>query len=182
MHRLGERIKKRREYIHLHMSELAAQIGVSSSLLSQIENGKAYPSLFTLKKIAEGLKTTVGELIGENEQLPEDPVLRGEDKQLLHRSPLGTEVYSLGDEARSPHMDILLLHILPGDKAVSLNHSGQDFFHVLEGSIEISLPESVHVLQAGDSFCQHPGRAHDIRNNSPTPARVLWVRTPPLGN
>ena len=69
MKRIGGRIKKRRELLHLHLNELAEKVAISSSALSQIENSKSYPSVLTLKSIADALHTTIGELVGENETL-----------------------------------------------------------------------------------------------------------------
>ena len=69
MQRIGERIKSKREQLGLQLNELAKKVGVSSSALSQIEKAKSFPTIITLKLIAENLQTTVGELIGENESL-----------------------------------------------------------------------------------------------------------------
>ncbi len=72
---MGRRIKKKREVFGFLVKELSAKIGVTPSLISQIEKGKAFPSIVTLKKIAVALHTTVGELIGENENLSQHPLL-----------------------------------------------------------------------------------------------------------
>ncbi|KAB2822721.1 MAG: helix-turn-helix transcriptional regulator, partial [Paludibacter sp.] len=69
MNRIGERIKRKRDQFKLNLNELAKRVGISSSALSQIENGKAFPTIITLKSIADQLQTTVGELIGENESV-----------------------------------------------------------------------------------------------------------------
>ena len=67
MNRLGARIKRKREMLSLPLSDLSKKVGISASALSQIENSKAFPSIVTLKSIANSLYTTVGELIGEHE-------------------------------------------------------------------------------------------------------------------
>ena len=74
MNRIGVRIKKKREQLNLQLNELAEKIGISPSALSQIEKAKSFPSIITLKTIAEKLHTTVGELIGENDSLANNPV------------------------------------------------------------------------------------------------------------
>ena len=76
---MGKRIKMKRESLGFQMKELSLKIGVTSSLISQIESGKAYPSIVTLMKVAEALHTTVGELIGENEDLVHHPLLKSND-------------------------------------------------------------------------------------------------------
>ncbi|PKL11344.1 MAG: MerR family transcriptional regulator, partial [Spirochaetae bacterium HGW-Spirochaetae-8] len=55
---IGLRIKKHRLIEGITLKELASRCNVTSSLLSQIEKGKASPSLSTLRKIAVELQTT----------------------------------------------------------------------------------------------------------------------------
>lgn len=51
--KLGSNIKKFRSIKKLSLKELAKDIDVSPSMLSQIESGKANPSLNTLKLISK---------------------------------------------------------------------------------------------------------------------------------
>lgn len=60
----------------MQLNDLAKKAGISSSALSQIENAKAFPSILTLKTIADRLHTTVGEIIGEHEALLNNPRLK----------------------------------------------------------------------------------------------------------
>ncbi len=48
---IGQRIKKRRKIMSMPQSQLANYTGLSVVTLSQIENGKANPSLDTLNEI-----------------------------------------------------------------------------------------------------------------------------------
>ncbi|MBK6285148.1 MAG: helix-turn-helix transcriptional regulator [Draconibacterium sp.] len=84
MNKIGERIKKKRELLNLNLNTLAEKVGISSSALSQIEKSKSFPSIFTLKSIAENLYTSVGELIGENDSLSNNPVVTKKDQ--IYRS------------------------------------------------------------------------------------------------
>ncbi|WP_107840022.1 helix-turn-helix domain-containing protein [Metasolibacillus meyeri] len=59
---LGEKIKKRRKQLKLTLKELAGD-DFSYSLLSQIENNKAKPSMATLHKLADKLSLPINELI-----------------------------------------------------------------------------------------------------------------------
>ena len=67
MDQLGIRIKKKREDLGLQVKELSSHIGMTPSLISQIERGKAFSSIVTLKKISDILHTTVAGLIGEHD-------------------------------------------------------------------------------------------------------------------
>ena len=69
MDQLGKRIKKKSEDLGLLVKELSSHMGMTPSLISQIDRGKAFPSIVTLKKISDVLQTTVDELIDEHDNL-----------------------------------------------------------------------------------------------------------------
>ena len=56
---IGERIKKKRNEKGFSLRELAGKVDLSASFLSQIEQGKASPSIENLKKIANYLEVKV---------------------------------------------------------------------------------------------------------------------------
>ncbi len=58
------------------IGSLPIVVKLKASAGGKIESGKAYPSIVTLKNIAEALQTTVGELIGENENFVQHPLLK----------------------------------------------------------------------------------------------------------
>lgn len=95
MNLLGERIKKRRESLGMQLNELSKRVGVSPSALSQIEKAKSFPTVLTLKNIADNLHTTVSELIGEHEALSKEPLVHYNDKKFLERNNSGTSVFLL---------------------------------------------------------------------------------------
>jgi transcriptional regulator with XRE-family HTH domain len=57
--RVGERVATHRKDRHLKVSELARMVGVSPSLISQIERGQSQPSVATLFALAESLDVPV---------------------------------------------------------------------------------------------------------------------------
>ena len=95
MERIGERVKYKREQLKLQLNELAKKVGISPSALSQIEKAKSFPSIVTLKLIAENLHTTVGELIGENESLQNNPIFRNDEYIFIQKNDSGSEVFLL---------------------------------------------------------------------------------------
>ena len=56
-------IRAWREYRQIKMNELSEKVGISSSYLSQIENGKRNPTIDTLKSIAKELEIDIDMLI-----------------------------------------------------------------------------------------------------------------------
>lgn len=60
--KLGARLKRVREASGLSLREVARQLGVSPSFVSQLENGKSQPSVATLYSIAQLLEVSIDEL------------------------------------------------------------------------------------------------------------------------
>jgi transcriptional regulator with XRE-family HTH domain len=181
MKRLGERIKRRRESLHMQLNDLARKVGVSSSALSQIENAKAFPSIVTLKTIADSLSTTVGELIGENETLTKNPLIKREDKKFVKRNESGTELFLLSHHDPLKQMETYLVQFERGSDTQDIftEHPGQEFCFILKGRIKFLLDEREHLLEEGDSLYFNSNVSHQAVNGSKGAASMLWIITPP---
>jgi DNA-binding XRE family transcriptional regulator len=59
---LGARLKQVRQHTGLSLREVARQLGVSPSFVSQLENGKSQPSVATLYSISQLLDVSIDEL------------------------------------------------------------------------------------------------------------------------
>lgn len=60
----GRAIRQRRQTLHLTLEDLAERSGLSPNYIGTIENDRRDPSLSTMGRLADGLKTSVGELLG----------------------------------------------------------------------------------------------------------------------
>ena len=67
----GKRIKSFRLAQNISISKLAAEIGVSKSLISQVERGEVYPSIQTLEKMSAALNVPLGEFFQIKEDQPD---------------------------------------------------------------------------------------------------------------
>ena len=183
MKRLGERIKRKRENLHLQLNELASKVGVSASALSQIEKAKAFPSIVTLKTIADKLHTTVGELIGEHEALSNNPLMRFDEVSFVEENESGCSSYLLSNHGTSKQMDTLLLKLAPGANSDGIlkPHPSQSFLFVLSGHVSVKLDENSYHLNQNDSFYLNSNRPHHISNMSNHESQVIVISTPPVG-
>lgn len=183
MKRLGERIKRKRESMHMQLNDLAKKVGISSSGLSQIENSKSTPSIVTLKSIAESLHSTVGELIGENEALTKNPLVRFDEKRFIEQNESGATIYLLSNHGNNKLMDTYLIDFVENSDSENLmkTHPGQEFCFVLEGEIEFQLDDKKYILQKNDSFYFNSGRTHFVQNRSKVNSQIIWIVTPPEG-
>jgi transcriptional regulator with XRE-family HTH domain len=181
MKRIGERIHRHREDQSFQLSHLAEKVGVTVSALSQIEKGKAFPSLTTLKKIADHLHTTVGELIGENETLTKNPVLRVNEKKFVKVNESGAELYLISHHDQNKQMETFFIRLHKNSDSVDImtRHPGQEFCHLLKGSIEFMLNDEKYILDGGDNIYFNSNSSHFLRNIADGISEMLWVITPP---
>ena len=181
MKRIGERIKRKRELLNMQLNDLAKKVGISSSALSQIEKAKAFPSIMTLKAIADNLHSTVGELIGENEILRKTPVIRKNKMKFVEKSISGTELYLLSQHDLNKQMDTYLIRFVKGSSLGELFQgvTGQVFGHVLSGSVSLILDGKKYVLKKSDSLYFNLKVPYTIMNHSLHNSELLWVVSPP---
>ncbi len=179
MQLLGERIRRKRESLQMQLNDMAKKVGVSSSALSQIEKAKSFPSIVTLKAIADSLHTTVGDLIGENETL--EPLVKFANKSFVEVNESGASLYLLSNHSNNKLMDTFLVEFPAHSNSSDIlkNHPGQEFCFVLEGTFEIKLEDKVYRLQKNDSFYFNSNRQHSVHNVSNGVAQLIWIVTPP---
>ncbi len=177
MKRIGERIRRKRDALNMQLNELSQKVGVSASALSQIEKAKAFPSIFTLKAIAESLETTVGELIGENESLSKNPVVRKNEMKFVEITPSGTEIFLLSHHDANKQMDTYFVRFTKNSNLNNYfeNHSGQIFCYVVSGEIDFELDGNQYHLLAGDTIYFSNKTPYFIQNGIDYHCEMLWV-------
>jgi transcriptional regulator with XRE-family HTH domain len=181
MKRIGERIKRKRELLNLQLNDLARKVGISPSALSQIEKAKAFPSIITLKSIADNLHTSVGELIGENETLSNNPVVHSNEIKYVEKNDLGTEIYLLSHHDMNKQMDTYLVRFTNGSDLNNLftGNLGQTFCYVVSGQIDFELDSKKYLLDIGDSIYFNSKVPYKAINKSPGISELLWIVSPP---
>jgi transcriptional regulator with XRE-family HTH domain len=65
---LGRRLREAREEKKIGLRELARRLGVSASLISQIETGKTEPSIKTLFAMVSELELSVNEIVFDSKR------------------------------------------------------------------------------------------------------------------
>lgn len=178
MHRMGERIRATRESLGIQVNDLAGIIGVTPSLVSQIERAKAFPSILTLKKIADALQTTVGDLIGENATFIAKPYLKAKDRKFVKKNKNGTRLYLLSHHDPSKQMDPFILQFSKDSDSsdiMTTSNPRQEFCYVLNGCFKVILDTKIFELKEGDSFYFNSSQYYLFENVSGDTAELLWV-------
>jgi transcriptional regulator with XRE-family HTH domain/KaiC/GvpD/RAD55 family RecA-like ATPase len=177
---LGTRLKTLRIKQGLAQKDLAAQVGVTSSTISQIENSSIYPSLPALFKMARILSVDVGYFFQKTGSRGRPAVFAGKGKQVrFPRLPKGSVKGSLllptNMEAR---VEPYILEIPPKKKLPShfFSFKGEEFGYLLEGELQVVLNETVQTMTAGDVIYLSSGMPTQWKNSGKTMARLLWVK------
>ncbi len=179
---LYDMLKEKRKNAVISIRELARQTGISASSISQIENGKTTPSITAVKKIAEALKTTIGELIGEKRSNNNEIIYikRDERRSLVNFGDrLTLQFLATMDKYHKMEPTIQIL----GENTVSgkppYQHEGDEFIYVISGSIKLNIGDQEYYLCEGDSVYFNANIPHSIINPKNNIAEVLFVTSPP---
>lgn len=165
------------------LRSVAAAVGVSPSLLSQVENSKTSPSVSTLYALVSYLGVSLDLLTSNLSQTPSETGARSDSVVQRRRDNLKLEMQNgviwerLADTA-SGLVDPLLVTYEPGagsslDGQV-MTHNAAEFGFLIEGSLTLSLDDELYELQAGDSFSFDANRRHRYMNNTLNTARGVW--------
>ena len=181
MNSLGNEIKRRRKGVHLTAKELAARIGVTSSFVSLIENGKASPSLANLKKIADALNTTVSNIVAEEGEQEDSPVVKRIHRRMVKDQSNKIITQILTSPQRWKMMEPMVFRYLKTSDLTDMRykHAGDEFALVLKGRLKVILDDKEYVLNFGDSIYFNSGIPHIFLNASKGETEVLSVNTPP---
>jgi len=80
---LGIRLKRIRERSGVSLREVARQLGVSASFVSQLENGKSQPSVATLYSLTQLLGVSIDELFATDDRVPVQRPASAEEPALV---------------------------------------------------------------------------------------------------
>lgn len=188
MEKFGYRIKQQREKNEMSLRDLAKKVGLSASFLSQVEKEKAYPSLQSLKRIADSLHTTIGDLIGETGNITNTPVLKSDGRKTLKHIGKGVELQFLSSLDKNHNLDPCI-HKLEKD-AISgdppFQHFGQEFIYVLKGDMEFTLwkngsssNNNKYIMSEGDCTYFNSNIKHSFKNINKGVTEILCVSSPP---
>jgi len=177
--------------------DLARAANVSPSFISQVENGKAKPSVGTLLAIVLALDMSLDELFSEpepkrgvrrnggrdavsapaREPSPDGVVLRAADRHGIDLAG-GVRWERL---TPSSDLEVGFLHVTYAVGGASsppdalMRHSGREYGVVLEGHLGAQIGSETYELGPGDSVTMDCSIPHRYWAIGSTPAKVVWA-------
>ena len=174
---IGKKIRDLRNQKGLTQQELADRTELTKGYISQLEHGLAAPSVITLLDLIECLGTTPSEFFAENE--PEQVVF-SENGFFEKFDDEGNHIQWIVPTAQKNMMEPLLVVVQPHCRLEDdTPHEGEEFGFVISGRIRLHLGERQYIVKAGESFYYKADRDHYIENSTASPAKFIWVSTPP---
>jgi transcriptional regulator with XRE-family HTH domain len=179
---VGARLRAERLRQGLSLRALAERVGVSASMLSQVEIGRSRASVSTLYAVVEELGLSMDALFareGAGEwsgAVRGEPVVRSTERP---RIDLDTGVVW----ERLAHLDPGELEFLEvtypagstsGASGRFSQHTGLDCCYVLSGRLTLHLGFEVYELGVGDTAAFDATRPHKLENTGAEDCRALW--------
>jgi transcriptional regulator with XRE-family HTH domain len=175
---LGRRIKLMRISRGLTLKDLEERGGISATHVSEIERGKASPTIGALGRIARALGLRPATLV-EPRVLPEVTVTRQSDRN-GQRVQWGAAILeAVTEPVQGAGVSAQLITLPIGREPALLHrHEGEEWVTVLSGVAEIRVEHETFVLREGDSIHFRAHRPHSYANLASN-AAVLLVATRP---
>jgi transcriptional regulator with XRE-family HTH domain len=197
---LGARIRTARKGQRLSIRELSARVGVSASFVSQVELGRATPSIGVLYSIASLLELSLDSLMnpGSSGSEGQAHAPSSDSRALLvdalaakgglpnfqsssdrSRVNAGAVVWERLTSTDVENIEFLQITYPPGSESCQPDdlqrHSGWEFGHVLSGAITVQVGFASGVLQSGDSIHFSSTIPHRLSNPSDDVCVALWI-------
>jgi DNA-binding transcriptional MerR regulator/mannose-6-phosphate isomerase-like protein (cupin superfamily) len=172
---LGKRLRSLRFERGLSLAAVANATGVSVAFVSALERSQTAASVATLRRLARFYNLNVLDFFDPPRSNPY--LVKPRERKLLEAGPgVRMELLAWGNAIMEPH----LFRIKPrAGSGESYSHEGEEFLHILQGELEISLDDGeAFRLEAGDSFYFESTMSHRWSNPGKKETWVLWVNTP----
>jgi transcriptional regulator with XRE-family HTH domain len=200
---VGGRLRAERERQGISLRELARRLDVSASLISQVELGKATPSVGTLYAIVNELgmsldslffdsgagagaaargRATLG-VVRPGESAP--PRVATDAAQLVVRRNAGKAIqldsgvrWERLTSVTEGNLDFLYVVYEVGGASCAedalMRHPGREYGHVIAGRLGVTVGFDTHELGPGDSIAFDSTVPHRLFNAGHVPAEGIW--------
>jgi transcriptional regulator with XRE-family HTH domain len=187
---IGDRLRAERTKAGISQRELARRLGLSASLISQLESGLSKPSVGTLYAIVTELDLSLDKLLRGDESAVRDdgePGLSGQNGRggpLVH--PERRKVIDLASGVRWEQLTadteegVDFLHAIYEVGGAStpdeslMRHHGREYGYVMSGKMGIQLGFELFELEPGDSIAFDSTEPHRLFNMGDEPVHAIW--------
>jgi len=178
----GEKIRKIREKKKKTLKEVAGEIGVSESLISQIETNKVSPAIDTLLKLIDILDIDLEYIFGDFKKSKKVNIIRKDERNKIIMHDVVYEQISKTVGNDEEHgIEAYYLEIKPGGEKGSkeYGHKGKELGIIIKGRGEFRIGNKTYLMEEGDSISFASDLPHVLKNIGDGELKAFWVITPP---
>lgn len=168
---VGAEVRRWRSTRGLTLAQVGDRSGLNVGYLSQIENGKAVPSLDALAAISNALDVPIAWLFLDSSAAPQ--VIRAADRR-RHPGPSDAWMEEV-DGGTARDVCILEAVVPPGGSTGVHAHTGDEHHVILEGRWRMTQGDHVIEVGPGDYVAWDPTIPHDVESLGPGSGRMLIV-------
>ena len=174
--RIAARVRGLRAGRGLPLEALARQSGVSRSMISLIERGESSATAVVLEKLAASLGVSMAALF-EDPKAPAEPVARRKSQTQWRDPASGYRRRNLSPPGIAAPLQLVEVELPPGARIAYESGVREVPMHqqvwMLEGSVEVTLGDARHRLDAGDCLAMQLAGPTAYRNPGRKAARYL---------
>jgi transcriptional regulator with XRE-family HTH domain len=192
---IGAHLREARLRQGMSLRSVAQSLGVSASLISQVETGKTQPSVSTLYALVSHLGISIDDLLGVvptgagattgasavvAAPIPDrpltPPVQHAADNAVIEmENGVRWERLAMGESGPA---DALLVTYEPGASSSIegklMRHAGVEYAYLIEGELTLQLDFDSFLIRPGDSLFLDSVRPHLYSNRTSSVARGVW--------
>ncbi len=184
-HNLGDKVRSLRKKLGMTQKELAEQVGLTPSFISQLEKNLISPSLDSLLRLSEKLDTQPIYFLTDEQSGPwQKMIIKPKERQEVHlkgAKVAEVKLQLLVSDVLNRRMEPYLVSLKKGGKINGnlFNHRGDEFAYVMEGDVEVEIQGEKQILRQGDSI--YIGSTAPLKwvNLGKGETVLLWVLSPP---
>ena len=183
---IGDRLREERVKAGISQRELARRLGLSASLISQLESGLSKPSVGTLYAIVTELGLSLDRVIRGHEfdgrsartdaGGSRSPLVHPEDRQSIDLAS-GVRWEELTAETQDGVDFLHAIYEVGGastpDESL-MRHHGREYGYIISGQLGIQIGFQTYELDPGDSIAFDSTEPHRLYNRGDEPVHAIW--------
>jgi transcriptional regulator with XRE-family HTH domain len=173
------RVRELRKRQGWTLEEMSAACGVSRSMLSEIERGRANPTLAVACRICRAFGVSLGELVAGAAPGPRVEVIRADDRAYHFRSDRTCRIRTLSPLYLEKSVEYYEIVLRPKGALRSAPHfaGARELLTVERGAVQVTAGGDAAMLRQGDSAHYPADVPHAIENTASEDAVLFLVVT-----
>ena len=171
---LGQRLRALRKQHGLTLREAGDRIGMSHSLLSQLELGRSSASLTTLTRLAVAYGTTLAQLFDDRSEQGAERVVRRHER--VSMPCIAPNIVDFLVAPSAGEFSVLVSVVEPRSEGSAIEQTGnRKLLFVLQGVTDVRVGDRTHTLHEGDAIYFDASEPHSVANPGWESAEILCV-------